>query len=125
MINGCATVALLLISNTFMTFAWYGHLKLQSAGVVSNWPLWGVILLSWGIALFEYFFQVPANRIGFVDNGGPFTLMQLKVIQEAVTLTVFTLFVTLFFKGETLHWNHFVSFLLLIGAVYFAFVDAK
>ena len=125
LINGCATVALLLISNTFMTFAWYGHLKLQSAGVVSNWPLWGVILLSWGIALFEYFFQVPANRIGFVDNGGPFTLMQLKVIQEAVTLTVFTLFVTLFFKGETLHWNHFVSFLLLIGAVYFAFVDAK
>ena len=125
LINGCATVALLLISNTFMTFAWYGHLKLQSAGVVSNWPLWGVILLSWGIALFEYFFQVPANRIGFVDNGRPFTLMQLKVIQEAVTLTVFTLFVTLFFKGETLHWNHFVSFLLLIGAVYFAFVDAK
>ncbi len=125
LINGCATVALLLISNTFMTFAWYGHLKLQSAGVVSNWPLWGVILLSWGIALFEYCFQVPANRIGFVDNGGPFTLMQLKVIQEAVTLTVFTLFVTLFFKGETLHWNHFVSFLLLIGAVYFAFVDAK
>ncbi len=97
LINGGIAIILLLVSNTFMTFAWYGHLKLQSMGVVSNWPLWGVILLSWGIALFEYCFQVPANRIGFIDNGGPFTLMQLKVIQEAVTLTVFTIFVTIFF----------------------------
>ncbi len=125
LINGGIAIILLLVSNTFMTFAWYGHLKLQSMGVVSNWPLWGVILLSWGIALFEYCFQVPANRIGFIDNGGPFTLMQLKVIQEAVTLTVFTIFVTIFFKGETLHWNHFVSFMFLVGAVYFAFIDMR
>lgn len=124
-LNGVLTVGMLLVSNAFMTFAWYGHLKLQNMGITSNWPLWGVIILSWSIALFEYCFQVPANRIGFVENGGPFTLMQLKVIQEAITLVVFTVFVTLFFKGETLHWNHIVSFMLLVGAVYFAFIDAK
>ena len=80
--TGILTIGLLVVSNAFMTFAWYGHLKLQDAGVTSNWPLYGVILLSWGIALFEYCFQVPANRLGFVGNGGPFTLMQLKVVQE-------------------------------------------
>ena len=119
------TIGLLVVSNAFMTFAWYGHLKLQDAGVTSNWPLYGVILLSWGIALFEYCFQVPANRLGFVGNGGPFTLMQLKVVQEVITLTVFTVFVTVFFKGESLHWNHLVAFALLILAVYFAFLDVK
>ena len=97
---GLTTVGLLVVSNAFMTLAWYGHLKLQDMGVTSNWPLYGVILLSWGIALLEYCFQVPANRLGFVGNGGPFTLMQLKVIQEAVTLTVFTVFASLCFKGE-------------------------
>jgi uncharacterized protein (DUF486 family) len=107
-----------------MTFAWYGHLKLKDMGVSANWPLYVVILFSWAIALFEYCFQVPANRIGFQGNGGPFTLMQLKVIQEVITLVVFTVFVTLFFKGESLHWNHFVAFALLIVAVYFAFLDA-
>ncbi len=116
------TVALLIISNIFMTFAWYGHLKLQETKTISNWPLYGVILLSWGIALFEYCFQVPANRIGFRDNGGPFTLMQLKVIQEVITLVVFTLFSTLLFKGEALHWNHVAAFLCLIAAVYFVFM---
>ena len=83
-LNGVLTVGMLLVSNAFMTFAWYGHLKLQNMGITSNWPLWSVIILSWSIALFEYCFQVPANRIGFVENGGPFTLMQLKVIQEAI-----------------------------------------
>ncbi|MBQ1724474.1 MAG: DMT family protein [Muribaculaceae bacterium] len=118
------TVGLLFVSNAFMTFAWYGHLKLKDMGVSANWPLYVVILFSWAIALFEYCFQVPANRIGFQGNGGPFTLMQLKVIQEVITLVVFTVFVTLFFKGESLHWNHFVAFALLIVAVYFAFLDA-
>ncbi len=122
---GLTTVGLLVVSNAFMTLAWYGHLKLQDMGVTSNWPLYGVILLSWGIALLEYCFQVPANRLGFAGNGGPFTLMQLKVIQEAVTLTVFTVFATLCFKGESLHWNHAVAFVLLIAAVYFAFLDTK
>ena len=119
------TIALLIISNTFMTFAWYGHLKLQTAGISTHWPLVVVILVSWGIALLEYCFMVPANRIGFVDNGGPFSLMQLKIIQEVITLSVFTIFVTLFFNGECLHWNHFVAFLLLIAAVGFAFLDTS
>lgn len=116
------TIGLLIISNVFMTFAWYGHLKLQEIRLVSNWPLYAVILLSWGIALFEYCFQVPANRLGFRENGGPFSLMQLKIIQEVITLVVFTLFSTLLFKGESLQWNHLAAFLCLIGAVYFVFM---
>ena len=119
------TVGMLVISNIFMTFAWYGHLKLQQTGVSSNWPLYLVILFSWGIALLEYSFQVPANRIGFVGNGGPFTLMQLKVMQEAITLVIFTVFTVVFFKGESLHWNHFLAFLLLIGAVYCVFLPTS
>lgn len=116
------TILMLIVSNVFMTFAWYGHLKLQSMGVSSNWPLWVVILFSWGIALAEYSFQVPANRIGFVGNGGPFSLLQLKVMQEAITLLIFTVFTIVFFRGETLHWNHFAAFACLILAVYFAFL---
>ncbi len=106
-----------------MTFAWYGHLKMQELNWISHsTPLVIVILISWGIALLEYFFQVPANRMGFHGNGGPFTLMQLKVIQEAITLTVFTVFTVIFFKGEQLHWNHFAAFVCLILAVYFVFM---
>lgn len=116
------TILLLIASNIFMTFAWYGHLKLQEMNVTTGWPLICIILLSWGIALFEYCFQVPANRIGFQGNGGPFTLVQLKVIQEAITLTIFTIFTVVVFKGEALHWNHFVSFGCLILAVFFAFL---
>lgn len=118
-----ATTGLLIISNSFMTMAWYGHLKLQSAGISTNWPLYAVIAFSWLIALFEYCFMVPANRIGYSGNGGPFSLLQLKILQEVITLVVFTLFVTLFFKGESLHWNHFVAFALLLLAVFFAFLD--
>ncbi len=122
--NAFLTIALLVVSNIFMTFAWYGHLKLQQMKVISdNTPLYMVILLSWGIALAEYTCQVPANRMGFAGNGGTFSLMQLKVIQEAITLIVFTLFTVLFFKGETLHWNHFAAFACLIAAVYFVFMD--
>lgn len=120
--QGLYSVLLLIISNVFMTFAWYGHLKLQDMKVISNWPLYGVILLSWGIALAEYSCQIPANRIGYSGNGGPFSLMQLKIIQEVITLVVFTLFSTVLFKGEVLHWNHLAAFGCLILAVYFVFM---
>lgn len=106
-----------------MTFAWYGHLKLQQVNVFTdNTPLYVIILASWLLALPEYACQVPANRFGFDGNGGAFTLLQLKVIQEVISLTVFTIFVTLFFNGESLHWNHCVAFLCLIMAVYFVFL---
>jgi uncharacterized protein (DUF486 family) len=117
-----STLLLLVVSNVFMTFAWYGHLKLHEMKVSTNWPLIGIILFSWILAFFEYCAQVPANRIGFIGNGGPFTLMQLKVIQEVISLTVFTLIVTLCFKGESLHWNHFVAFGCLILSVFFVFL---
>ena len=120
--KGIYSISLLIVSNVFMTFAWYGHLKLQETKTISNWPLLGVILFSWMIALFEYCAQVPANRIGFAGNGGPFSLMQLKVIQEVVTLVIFTVFSTLLFKGESLHWNHLAAFVCLIAAVYFVFM---
>ncbi len=116
------TVLLLITSNIFMTMAWYGHLKLQEMKITSGWPLILVILFSWGIAFFEYCAQVPANRIGFADNGGPFNLIQLKVIQEVISLTVFSVIVTLMFKNEALQWNHFVAFFLLIMAVFFVFL---
>ena len=103
--RGLSTIGLLILSNIFMTFAWYGHLKLQEAKIITHWPLIGVILFSWSIALFEYCAQVPANRLGFAGNGGPFTLMQLKIIQEVITLVVFIIFSLLCFKGEALHWN--------------------
>lgn len=117
------TILLLIVSNVFMTFAWYGHLKLQTAGVSTNWPLWAVILFSWGIALLEYCFMVPANRIGYQGNGGAFTLPQLKVIQEAIALMVFAVFTVVFFKGESLQWNHAAAFLCLVAAVYFVFLE--
>lgn len=121
--SGLITVALLVVSNIFMTFAWYGHLKLQELKVISdNTPLYVVILISWGIALAEYCFMVPANRMGFTGNGGTFSLMQLKIIQEVITLTIFTIFTVVFFRGEALHWNHFAAFLCLIAAVYFVFM---
>lgn len=117
------TIGLLVVSNIFMTFAWYGHLKLQQMHVIgSNTPLYVVILLSWGIALAEYSFQVPANRYGFAGNGGAFSLMQLKVLQEVITLVVFTLFTVVFFKGESLQWNHLAAFVCLVLAVYFVFM---
>lgn len=115
------TISLLVISNVFMTLAWYGHLKLKELKWFDALPLIAVILISWGIAFFEYIFQVPANRIGFRENGGPFSLLQLKVIQEVITLVVFTVFSLIAFKNETFRWNHFVGFIFLILAVYFIF----
>jgi hypothetical protein len=123
--SGIITIGMLIISNVFMTFAWYGHLKLQTSGISKNWPLIAVILLSWGLAFFEYCFQVPANRIGFKESGGPFSLFELKVIQEVITLTVFTIVALCLFQGEKLHWNHFAAFLCLIAAVCFTFLPNK
>lgn len=120
--QGFLTILLLVVSNICMTFAWYGHLKLQEMKISDGWPLILVILFSWGIAFFEYCAQVPANRIGFNGNGGPFNLMQLKVIQEVISLTVFTVLVTIFFKGQPLQWNHFAAFGCLILAVFFVFL---
>ena len=115
------TILLLIASNVFMTFAWYGHLKLQNTGFfTSATPLIFIILLSWGIAFFEYCLQVPANRIGFEGNGRPFNLMQLKIIQEVITLMVFVVFSAIAFHMQ-LRWNHVVACVLLIGAVYFVF----
>ena len=116
--SAITTIILLVISNVFMTFAWYGHLKLQSTGLSANWPLYVVILFSWGIALLEYCFQVPANRIGFEGNGGPYSLMQLKVMQEVVALVVFVIFSLVAFDSFELIWNHWLARLLLVGSVY-------
>ncbi|MGI6321076.1 MAG: DMT family protein [Bacteroidales bacterium] len=115
------TIVLLVLSNTFMTFAWYGHLKFKQMNWASNLGLVSIILISWGITLFEYALQVPANRIGFADNGGPFNLWQLKVIQEVITLVVFTIFAIIFFKNETFRVNHLIGFIFLVLAVYFIF----
>jgi len=113
---------MLVFSNIFMTFAWYGHLKLSEMKISASWPLIAVILFSWGIAFFEYCLTVPANRIGFEGNGGPFNLLQLKVIQEVISLTVFTMIVMFLFKGQTVQWNHLVAFACLVLAVFFVFL---
>lgn len=105
------TVVLLVLSNVFMTFAWYGHLKHKDA------PLWKAVVVSWLIAFFEYCLQVPANRIGH----GAFSAPELKIIQEVITLAVFAVFSWLYL-GESLRWNHWVSFVLIFAAVAFAFL---
>lgn len=115
------TIGLLVLSNTFMTLAWYGHLKFGELKWFNKLGLVSIVLISWSIALFEYMFQVPANRIGFKENGGPFSLVELKVIQEVITLVVFTIFTLVAFKNETFKWNHAVGFVFLILAVYFIF----
>ncbi len=115
------TIVLLILSNSFMTLAWYGHLKFKQMKDLNNLPLAAIILISWGIALFEYCFQVPANRIGFIGNGGPFTLLQLKVIQEVITICVFILFSAIVFKTNLLQLNHLAGFGCLVLAVYLLF----
>jgi hypothetical protein len=106
-----STILMLFCSNVFMTFAWYGHLKYGHA-----WPLWKAILVSWGIALFEYCLAVPANRFGYAHFSG----YQLKIIQEVVTIIVFIVFATMFLK-EKLAWNYLVAFVFLGVAAFFAF----
>lgn len=116
-----STILLLVVSNAFMTLAWYGHLNFKSWGWFPKAGLFGIIFISWGFAFFEYCFQVPANRLGYSENGGPFSMVQLKVIQEVITLVVFSLFMIIATKKESLQWNHMVAFSLLILAVYFVF----
>jgi len=119
--KGFLSIFLLIISNTFMVIAWYGHLKFSEWKWFNKLGLISVILISWGIALAEYAFQVPANKIGFKGNGGPFNLIELKVIQEVITLVVFAVFTLLVFKTETFRVNHIIAFAFLILAVYFMF----
>ena len=117
------TILLLIISNSFMTLAWYGNLKLQDMKIIShNTSIVFIVLISWCVALLEYAFLIPANRIGSDINGGPFSLVQLKVIQEVISCVVFGVIVSVLFKGESLQWNHLVAVLFLILAVYFVFM---
>lgn len=115
------TILLLVVSNSFMALAWYGQLKFKTNTLLPKWGLAGIILISWGIAFVEYCFMIPANRIGFKDLGGPFSLVQLKVIQEVVSILVFVVFTLIFFKTQSFNYNHLIAFFLLIGAVYFVF----
>lgn len=117
--RGLGAIALLVCSNLFMTLAWYGQVMFKSRferiGIIA------VIAISWLVALFEYCFMVPANRLGSTEYGGPFSIWELKVIQEVVSLTVFTVIVLLVMKNEALRWNHLVGFLCLVAAVFFIF----
>ena len=123
MVKAIQTIILLVLSNAFMTVAWYGHLKFKEMKWSQSLGLVSIILIIWGIALFEYMLQVPANRIGFKEYGGPFSLVQLKVIQEVLTLIVFVVFSVLFFKNETFKLNHLIGFVFLVLAVYFIFKE--
>ena len=119
--KGLKTILFLVISNSFMTLAWYGHLKFKEYPWGRGLTMFTIILISWGMAFFEYLFQVPANEIGYKENGGPFSLVELKTIQEAITLTVFIGFTLLFFKDQKLAWNHLAGFGLIILAVFIIF----
>jgi uncharacterized protein len=119
--KGLNTIILLLMSNSFMTIAWYGHLKLKTMSRFEHISLFAVILLSWGIAFFEYSLQVPANRLGFKGTGGPFSLVELKVIQEVISILIFTIFTLIVFRTEQFRVNHLIGFAFLILAVYFIF----
>ncbi|HPK85429.1 MAG TPA: DMT family protein [Bacteroidales bacterium] len=119
--KGLWSILLLIVSNSFMTIAWYGHLRYQNVSKNALLGLLGIVLASWGIALFEYFFQVPANRIGYRGTGGPFSLVELKLIQEVISISVFVLFTLLFFRTETFRLNHLFAFICILGAIYFTF----
>ncbi len=116
------TISLLCISNIFMTLAWYGHLKFKEMEWSKSLGLIAIILISWGIAMFEYIFQVPANKYGFKGNGGPFSLLELKMVQEALSIGIFLIFTLFFFKNEKIAWNHLVGFAFLMLAVFFVFL---
>lgn len=121
MSRGISTILLLMASNTFMTIAWYGHLRFKDIAILKNAGLLTTILISWAIALLEYALMVPANKIGSASDGGPFNMWQLKLIQEVISISIFVIFTLLFFKTETLKWNHFIGFIFLVGAIYFFF----
>lgn len=117
--RGILTIGLLVISNAFMTLAWYGQIAFKSR--TERLGIMAIVLVSWSIALVEYCFMVPANRIGSAQFSGPFSIWELRVIQEVVSLTVFTLFVLVFMKADALRWNHLAGFVCMILAVYFIF----
>ena len=117
--RGLGAIALLICSNLFLTLAWYGQVMFKSR--FERIGIMAVIGISWLVALFEYCFMVPANRLGSAEYGGPFSIWELKVIQEVVSLTVFTVIVLLVMKNEALRWNHLVGFLCLVAAVFFIF----
>lgn len=119
--KGIYSILLLVASNIFMTMAWYGHLKFNENKKLASIGLFSVILISWGLAFFEYCLQVPANRLGYKEHGGPFSLLELKVIQEVITLIIFVVFSLLFFKNESLRLNHLIGMGFLVLAVYFIF----
>ena len=119
--KGLWSILLLIVSNSFMTIAWYGHLRYQNVSKNALLGLLGIVLVSWGIALFEYFFQVPANRIGYQGTGGPFSLVELKLIQEVISISVFVVFTLLFFRTETFRLNNLFAFMCILGAIYFTF----
>lgn len=115
------TILLLIASNTFMTIAWYGHLKFKDISFLKNVGIVGAVLISWLIALIEYALMVPANKLGSNINGGPFNMWQLKIIQEVISVSVFVIFTLIFFKQESFRWNHIIGFALLIASLYFFF----
>ena len=119
--RGLLAILLLVISNAFMTIAWYGHLRFTQFKEFAKLGIVSIILISWGIALFEYCFQVPANRIGYKAYGGPFSLLELKVLQEVITLLVFMAFTLLVFRQEQFRFNHLIGLIFLVLAVYFIF----
>ena len=121
MTRSLTTILLLIASNTFMTIAWYGHLRFKDVSFLKNAGLITTILISWGIALLEYSLMVPANKIGSELNGGPFNMWQLKLIQEVISISIFIVFTLVLFKTDAFRWNHLVGFALLLGAVYFFF----
>ncbi|MCU0378009.1 MAG: DMT family protein [Bacteroidales bacterium] len=119
--KGVWTIVLLIFSNSFMTVAWYGHLKYKNVSKYEALGLTAIVLISWGIALFEYFFQVPANRLGYRGTGGPFSLIELKLIQEVISISVFILFALIVFRTEQFRLNHLLAFMCILGAIYFTF----
>ena len=118
-LRGIGSVLLLVCSNAFMTLAWYGHIMFKSR--LERFGVYAIVIFSWLIAFFEYCLQVPANRLGSTQFGGPFSLWELKVIQEVISLLVFTILVTLCMKSEPLRWNHLAGFVCLVLAVFFIF----
>lgn len=120
-LRGLTSIIFLIISNFFMTFAWYGHLQFKKWNIFQTTGLIGLIFISWAIALLEYSFQVPGNRLGFNENGGPFNLFQLKILQEVITLVVFSFCAIVIFKTDKLQWNYLVGFGFLLLVVFFIF----
>lgn len=120
--NWLYTILLLICSNVFMTLAWFGHLKLKEMHISDSWPLIAVIVFSWGIAFIEYCFMIPSTRIGCEGTGAPYSLVQFKVIQEVISLFIFSVMTMFMFENQNIQWNHIVAFILLVLAVFFVFL---